>query len=35
MLARQLGYQLPDEAAFGIWHWDELWNKGGFRLGSR
>jgi uncharacterized damage-inducible protein DinB len=35
MLARQIGYQRPDEAPFRIWHWDELWNKGAFRLGSR
>jgi len=27
MLARQLGYRLPDEAAFGIWHWDKLWKE--------
>jgi uncharacterized damage-inducible protein DinB len=25
MLAHQLGYRLPDEAAYGIWWWDKLW----------
>src|SRR5258708_522648 len=28
MLAHQLGYRLPDEAAYGIWHWEKLWKAG-------
>jgi uncharacterized damage-inducible protein DinB len=27
MLAHQLGYRLPDEAAYGIWQWDKLWKQ--------
>jgi uncharacterized damage-inducible protein DinB len=27
MLAHQLGFRLPDEAAYGIWWWDKLWKK--------
>lgn len=27
MLAHQLGYRLPDEAAYGIWHWNKLWKR--------
>jgi uncharacterized damage-inducible protein DinB len=27
MLAHQLGCQLPDEAAYGIWQWDKLWKQ--------
>lgn len=30
MLARQLGYRLPDQAAYGIWQWDKLWKERGF-----
>ena len=30
MLARQLGYQLPDKAAYGIWRWERLWKQCGF-----
>ena len=29
MLAHQLGYRLPDEAAYGIWHWNKLWKQAG------
>jgi hypothetical protein len=29
MLAHQLGYRLPDEAAYGIWNWDKLWKQTG------
>jgi uncharacterized damage-inducible protein DinB len=29
MLAHQLGYRLPDEAAYGIWQWDKLWKQAG------
>jgi uncharacterized damage-inducible protein DinB len=27
MLAHQLGYRLPDEGAYGIWHWNKLWKR--------
>jgi len=27
MLAHQLGYRLPTEAAYGIWHWEKLWKR--------
>jgi uncharacterized damage-inducible protein DinB len=27
MLAHQLGYRLPDQAAGGIWWWDKLWRQ--------
>jgi uncharacterized damage-inducible protein DinB len=30
MLAHQLGYQLPGEAAQGIWGWEKLWKQCGF-----
>jgi len=30
MLAHQLGYRLPDQAAYGIWQWDKLWKEHGF-----
>jgi uncharacterized damage-inducible protein DinB len=33
MLAHQLGYRLPIEAAYGIWHWEELWKQA--ELGTR
>jgi uncharacterized damage-inducible protein DinB len=29
MLAHQLGYRLPDNAAYGIWHWHKLWKRCG------
>ena len=35
MLAHQLGYRLPDEAAYGIWHWQKLWKKAGFKSRPR
>jgi uncharacterized damage-inducible protein DinB len=35
MLAHQLGYRLPDDAAYGIWRWDEIWKELGFALGPR
>jgi uncharacterized damage-inducible protein DinB len=25
LIAHQLGYPLPDEAAYGIWNWEKLW----------
>ena len=31
MLAHQLGYRLPDEAAYGIWQWNKLWKQAGLR----
>jgi uncharacterized damage-inducible protein DinB len=30
-LAHQFGYRLPDQAAYGIWHWEKLWKQHGFR----
>jgi len=30
LLAHQLGYRLPNEAAYGVWHWDKLWKQAGF-----
>ena len=27
LLAHELGYRLPTEAAYGIWHWEKLWKK--------
>jgi uncharacterized damage-inducible protein DinB len=30
MLAHQLGYRLPNHAAYGIWFWDKLWKQAGF-----
>jgi uncharacterized damage-inducible protein DinB len=27
LLAHQLGFPLPDEAAYGIWNWEKLWKK--------
>ena len=35
MLARQLGYRLPQEAWSGIWHWDKLWKEHGFTTRPR
>jgi uncharacterized damage-inducible protein DinB len=34
-LAHQLGYRLPDRAAYGIWHWEKLWRDLGFACGPR
>jgi uncharacterized damage-inducible protein DinB len=31
MLAHQLGYRLPNEAAYGVWHWDKLWKQAGLK----
>jgi uncharacterized damage-inducible protein DinB len=31
MLARQLGFPLPNEAAYGLWQWEKLWRQCGFR----
>ncbi len=30
MLAHQLGFPLPPEAAYGIWIWEKLWKECGF-----
>lgn len=30
MLAHQLGFRLPGNAAYGIWHWEKLWKQHGF-----
>jgi uncharacterized damage-inducible protein DinB len=35
MLARQLGYPLPDKAAYGIWRWEKLWKQCGFSTRPR
>lgn len=35
MLIRQLGYRLPDKAAYGIWHWEKLWKQCGFKTRPR
>jgi uncharacterized damage-inducible protein DinB len=35
MLARQLGFPLPDDAAYGIWHWEKLWHQSGFATRPR
>jgi uncharacterized damage-inducible protein DinB len=35
MLARQIGYPLPDKAAYGIWRWEELWKECGFTTHPR
>jgi uncharacterized damage-inducible protein DinB len=35
MLAHQLGYKLPDDAAYGIWRWDQLWKDCGFTARPR
>ncbi len=34
-LAHQLGYRLPDDGAYGIWHWDRIWKELGFVRGPR
>jgi uncharacterized damage-inducible protein DinB len=35
MIAHQLGYRLPDEAAYGIWFWDKLWKRSGLKTRPR
>jgi uncharacterized damage-inducible protein DinB len=35
MLAHQLGYRLPNESAYGIWHWNKIWKELGFPQGPR
>jgi uncharacterized damage-inducible protein DinB len=34
-LARRLGHRLPDNASYGIWHWDKIWKELGFAEGPR
>ena len=34
-LAHQLGYRLPEAAAYGIWRWEKLWKELGFSRGPR
>ncbi len=34
-LAHQIGYRLPDEGAYGIWHWNKIWKELGFDRGPR
>jgi len=29
MLAHQLGYQLPDDASYGVWRWEKRWKDAG------
>jgi uncharacterized damage-inducible protein DinB len=31
LLARQLGFPLPDRAAYGIWRWEKLWKQAGLK----
>jgi uncharacterized damage-inducible protein DinB len=33
--AHQLGYRLPEDGAYGIWHWDKIWKELGFTRGPR
>ena len=35
LLAKQLGYPLPDKAAYGIWHWEKRWRECGFKTRPR
>ena len=35
MLAHQLGFRLPIDGAYGIWHWDKLWKRLGFTARPR
>ncbi len=35
MLARQLGYRIPDKAAYGIWRWEKLWKECGFETSPK
>jgi uncharacterized damage-inducible protein DinB len=35
MLAHQLGYELPDKAAYGIWQWEKFWKQRGFKTRPR
>jgi uncharacterized damage-inducible protein DinB len=35
LLARQLGFPLPDRAAYGIWRWEKLWKQAGLKTRPR
>jgi uncharacterized damage-inducible protein DinB len=35
MLAHELGFRLPDNAAYGSWQWDKLWKQHGFKARPR
>jgi uncharacterized damage-inducible protein DinB len=35
LLAKQMGYALPDKAAYGIWHWEKLWKACGLKTRPR
>jgi uncharacterized damage-inducible protein DinB len=35
LLARQLGYRLPTDAAYGVWHWEKLWKAAGLTTRPR
>ena len=35
LLAKQMGYPLPVEAAYGIWHWEKRWRECGFKTRPR
>jgi uncharacterized damage-inducible protein DinB len=34
-MAHALGYRLPNEAAYGIWWWDQIWKDLKFERGPR
>ena len=34
-IAHQLGYRLPEKAAYGIWQWDRIWKELGFACGPK
>ena len=35
MLTHQLGFRLPVHAAYGVWHWEQLWKQLGFTTRPR
>jgi len=35
LLAQQMGYPLPDSAAYGIWHWEKRWKECGLKTQPR
>lgn len=35
MLAHQLGYRIPNDAAYGIWRWEKLWKQAGLKSKPR
>ena len=34
MLARQLGFPLPEKVSYGMWNWEKLWKECGLAIGS-